>query len=92
MPHGENIVCISAKTGEGTDELLKAVSEILESDKKQVDLLLPYAQAGVLELLHREAAVISSEYAENGIEVKAVIRPELWGHVRDYVRRENDEE
>ena len=53
---------------------------------------MPYAQAGVLELLHREAAVISSEYAENGIEVKAVIRPELWGHVRDYVRRENDEE
>ena len=92
LPHGENIVCISAKTGEGTDELLKAVSEILESDKKQVDLLLPYAQAGVLELLHREAAVIASEYAENGIEVKAVIRPELWGHVRDYVRRENDEE
>ena len=85
LPHGENIVCISAKTGEGTAELLSALSKLLESGKKTVELLLPYAQAGVLEFLHREGSVLSSEYGENGITVKAVIRPELWGRVRDFV-------
>lgn len=81
----KNIVCISAKTGEGTAELLSVLSKLLESGKKTVELLLPYAQAGVLEFLHREGSVLSSEYGENGITVKAVIRPELWGRVRDFV-------
>lgn len=88
LPHGDNIVCISAKTGEGTSELLAAVSGILESGKKKVKLLLPYDKAGILELLHREASVTSSEYGENGIEVQAVIRPELWGKVKEYVRED----
>ena len=57
----------------------------LESGKKTVDLLLPYAQAGVFDFLYREGSVLSSEYGENGIKVRAVIRPELWGKVRDFV-------
>ncbi len=85
LPHGENIVCISAKTGEGAAELLSALSTLLESGKKTVELLLPYAEAGILEFLHREGSVLSSEYLENGIAVKAVIRPELWGKVRNFV-------
>lgn len=85
LPHGENIVCISAKTGEGAAELLAVLSRLLESGKKTVELLLPYAEAGVLEFLHREGSVLSSEYGENGIAVKAVIRPELWGKVRNFV-------
>lgn len=85
LPHGKNIVCISAKTGEGTAALLSALSEILEGGKKKVSLLVPYEQAGLLELLHREGSVTSSEYGENGIEVEAVIRPELWGRVREYI-------
>lgn len=85
LPHGENIVCISAKTGEGTAELLSTLSKLLENGKKNVELLLPYAEAGVLEFLHREGSVLSSEYGENGITVKAVIRPELWGKVRNFV-------
>jgi len=85
LPHGENIVCISAKTGEGTAELLSALSSLLENGKRTVELMLPYKEAGVLELLHREGAVLSSEYVDNGIMVKAVIRPELWGRVRGFI-------
>ena len=46
---------------------------------------MPYREAGVLELLHREGAVVSREYTEDGIRVQAVIRPELWGRVRAFV-------
>ncbi len=86
LPHGENIVCLSAKTGEGTSELLKALSRILENHKKRVDLLLPYSQAGVLDMLRREGAVIESEYVEEGIGVQAVIRPEIWSKIKDYIK------
>ncbi len=85
LPHGEGIVCISAKTGEGTAELLSALSKQLENGKRSVELLLPYREAGVLEFLHREGSVTSAEYVDDGIRVKAVIRPELWGRVRAFV-------
>ena len=90
LPRGENTVCMSAKTGEGAAALLSKLSDILESGKKKLNLLLPYEQSSILEMLHREGAVIESEYAEDGINVKAHIRPELWGRVRDFVR--NDDE
>ena len=88
LPHGKNIVCISAKTGEGTAEMLAAISEILESGKKSVELLIPYSDGGIVEFLHREGAIVTSEYTENGISIKAVIRPELWGRVRPFVLNE----
>ncbi len=86
LPHGENIVCISAKTGEGTKALLDRLSELLEGGKKTVKLLLPYTDAGLIELLHREGAVLESEFTESGISVKAVIRPELFGQVSAYIQ------
>ena len=92
LPHGEGIVCISAKTGEGTSALLRQVSELLENGKKRVSLLLPYAQAGILDMLRRECAVLDSEYTEDGIQVQAVIRPELWSKVKDFIKGDSHED
>ena len=47
LPRGENIVCISAKTGEGTAELVKKIAEILGRESRRVTLLLPYDKAGI---------------------------------------------
>jgi len=44
-----------------------------------------------LEFLHREGSVLSTEYVENGIRVGAVIRPELWGKVRDFVYKGDED-
>ena len=84
LPHGENIVCISAKTGEGAAELLKTLSVLLESGKKRARLLIPYTDNAAFEALRRDGALVTSDYRENGIYVDAVIRPELWPRVRDY--------
>lgn len=89
-PHcGKDSVCISAKTGEGMAELLAKISEIIEGGKKHLKLLLPYSEAAVLDLLRREEAVLSQKYTEEGIEVEAVIRPELWSRVRRFVEKED---
>lgn len=84
LMRGDNIVCISAKTGEGTGELLKALSALLERGKKRVRLLIPYTDSAAFEALQHESAIAASEYRENGIFVEAVLRPELWSRVRDY--------
>lgn len=84
LPHGKDIVCISAKTGEGIPALLKAVADILENGKKRLNLLIPYENAALLDSLHREGAVVSSEYTEDGIAAEIVIRSELWSKVKEY--------
>ena len=85
LPHGEDVVCISAKSGEGSDRLVQKLSELLDRGKKQVTLLLPYAAAGLLDSLNREAKVLRTEYTDSGIEVEAVVQPDLFGRVKQYI-------
>ena len=54
LPHGEDVVCISAKTGEGADVLTERLSAMLRDGVHETELLLPYADAGVLDVLRRE--------------------------------------
>ncbi len=57
LPHGEDIVCLSAKSGEGVQELVQRLSSLLDRGRRQVTLNIPYSDAGVMDLLNREAAV-----------------------------------
>ena len=73
-PHGEDIVSISAKTGEGLDKLLEAIGKRLDSGAKRVTIHLPYDKGGILDQLYQEAKVEQVEYAET-IDVVAVCTP-----------------
>ena len=85
LPHGEDVVCISAKSGEGADTLVKKLSDMLDRGKRQVTLLLPYAAAGLLDSLNREARVLRTDYTDAGIQVEAVVQPDLYGKVKQYI-------
>lgn len=89
LPHGDNIVCISARTGEGTAELLQTISQMLARKNHRAVLHLPYSQGALLELLHRSAAVLRTEYRDDCIEIEAVVKPEQWGKVSCYAVSEN---
>ncbi len=84
LPHERDSVFVSAKTGEGTTELLKRIEEVLDLGKYHAKLLLPYDKGAVLELLHREAVIDGVEYAPEGIELTVAVKKELWGRVRPY--------
>ena len=85
LPHGEDVVCISAKSGEGADVLVDKLSAMLSQGKKQVELLLPYAAAGLVDALNREATVLSTEYTEEGVRLEAIVSPALFGRVKAYI-------
>ena len=85
LPHGEDVICISAKSGEGAEELVRKLSEMLDRGRRQVSLLLPYSAAGLLDALNREAKVLRTDYTEAGVEVEAVVQPELYGRVKQYI-------
>ncbi len=85
LPHGEDVVCISAKSGEGADMLVKKLSDMLDRGKRQVRLRIPYSAAGVVDALNREAVVLKLEYGEEGIRAEALVPPELFGRVKAYI-------
>ena len=84
MPHGEEIVSISAKTGRGLDRLLEMIGARLDNGAHKVTLHLPYDRGGVLDMLYREARVEAVKYADT-IEITAVCTPKVLGQVSDYI-------
>ena len=84
LPRGERTVCVSARTGEGLPELMALVSEILNKGKHHAVLRIPYQRGDLIDLLQREAAVLNMEYAEDCTVVEAVVKPEIWGRVKDF--------
>ena len=85
LPHGEDVVCISAKTGEGADVLTERLSAMLRDGVHETELLLPYADAGVLDVLRREAQILSTEYEDLGIRVRANLSSELCGRYCQFI-------
>ncbi len=83
-PHGEGIVSISAKTGEGVPDLLSAIGKRLDNGAKRVTIHLPYHKGGILEQLYQEAKVESVEYGET-IDIVAVCTPKTIGQLRELV-------
>ena len=83
-PHGEDSVNISAKTGEGIDELLARIDKLLDKGTRRVTIHLPYDKGGLLDMLYREAKVESVEYGET-IDIVATCVPRVIGQVKDYI-------
>ena len=72
---------ISARTGEGLDELKKVLEEILEEDQIYFERVYPYEKAVLIQLIRRGGQLISEEYTPEGIAVKARVPMELYGKV-----------
>jgi GTP-binding protein HflX len=79
-PHGENIVSISARTGEGLDGLLEAIGKRLDSGARRVTIHLPYDKGGLLDALYKEAKVEQVDYSAT-IDVVAVCTPKTIGQL-----------
>ena len=88
LPHGENIVPISAKKGMNMEGLLKAIEKALAKSKHHVIAVLPYSMGGMVETLHNNAIVKNVEYTAEGIEVETVVDDILYGRLREYIAME----
>ena len=78
-PHS---VVISAKTGEGVDELLLAIEADLPSLMQEIDLLVPYARGDLVSRAHATGDVISVEHGESGTTLHARVPESLANELR----------
>jgi len=64
-------VFVSARTGEGVDELLERIAEALPKPALTVRLLVPYDRGDVVSRLHVRGGVLETEYRDDGTLVTA---------------------
>ena len=84
----QDSVLLSAKTGQGEAELLAAIEKALGRGKHQMHLLIPYSDGAALDMLHREAQVLSVEYAGEGTVVEAIMDDKTCGRMQKYAVEE----
>ena len=84
LPHGENIVRVSAKTGAGADELMLKITDILSSGTKRATLHIPYDKAGIIEALYHDGEVQSAEYMDEYIEVRAALPKRVFARWKEF--------
>lgn len=66
-------VWLSAKTGEGTDALLHAISLALPQTAKRMTLCIPYAEGSFLQTLRSEGKIFSEEYTADGTRIDVMV-------------------
>ena len=72
---------ISAKTGEGLEDLNDLLEKLLAEEQIYVERLFPYQEAGKIQLIREYGQLISEEYTEDGISVKARVPKEIYAKV-----------
>jgi GTP-binding protein HflX len=70
-----NGIFVSARTGEGVDELLARIAELLPAPEVELTLLVPYERGDVISKLHGQGRVLSTDYREDGTLVTAMVHP-----------------
>ena len=88
IPHGNDVVAISAKRGMNMEGLLKAIEKALDHARHHIIVVLPYSMGGMVETLHNNAQVKNVEYTADGIEVETIVDDILYGRLRDYIAME----
>lgn len=71
-------VKLSAKTGEGIEELLDLFAIILRNRRIYFEKVFAYRDAGRIQTIRKSGQLLSEEYQDDGIHVKAYVPVELF--------------
>ena len=88
IPIGDDVVKMSAKQGVGMEELLAAIERAIGKTHHHITVTLPYSMGGMVETLHNNAQVHSTDYTAEGIVVETVVDDILYGRLREYITKE----
>lgn len=70
---------ISAKYGIGLEEVKDALAELLRADKILIERVIPYQEAGILQLVRKQGELLEEEYRPEGIFIRAYVPMEVYG-------------
>jgi GTP-binding protein HflX len=78
-------VLFSAKTGQGKEELLEAISQRLPRPTIDVTVTLPYDRGDLVALVHDHGEVTAISYDEDGTTLRALVDEKTLGQLEPYL-------
>ncbi|MFI9102828.1 GTPase HflX [Streptomyces fildesensis] len=73
----KHAIAVSARTGQGIDELLALLDEELPRPEVEIDVLVPYSQGALIARAHADGEVLSEEHTGEGTLLKARVHEDL---------------
>jgi len=80
----ENVVFVSAQTGENVDYLVDRISKVLAPTLKKVEVYIPLDRMDLVNLLHQEAQVHAIEYTSERVYVCASVPPKVFQIIKGF--------
>jgi GTPase len=85
--HKPRPVLVSARTGEGLDDLRAAVAERLSATWERMTVRLPYDRADLRALVLRRGRLLREIYGQKGITLRVQVPPRVAAQLREYLRK-----
>lgn len=73
---------ISAKDGNGLDELLAAAETLLNSGRHEIDIVIPYSKYEAVSFIYKVGTVVSEEHTDEGTHIRAYIDDSDYGQLK----------
>lgn len=73
---------ISAKNEEDLEEVKELLSQVLRENKKYMEHVFSYEQAGLIQLVRKQGELLYEEYTPEGIFVKAYVPSEIYEKIK----------
>lgn len=80
-----NTYPISAKTGQGIEELLEAIERELFEGYLELDVKIPFSEGQLISMFHESGQVIEVTHGENGAHIKGLIPRRLLYNFEPYL-------
>jgi GTP-binding protein HflX len=84
-------ISVSAKTGQGLQELLHYLQDFSESRLKPCEIILPYHREDITALCHREGVVEEKKYEDEGIRLIVRLPERFFSIIEPYLVRSSVE-
>ncbi|MCB0044647.1 MAG: GTPase HflX [Caldilineaceae bacterium] len=79
-----NPAAVSARTGQGLDDLLRMIDQTLRRQMTPIDVLIPYAHGELVAQIHAHGYVESEEHLATGSHIIGRVPMEMSGRYADY--------
>ncbi|MGE5694171.1 MAG: GTPase HflX [Candidatus Sericytochromatia bacterium] len=77
-------VFVSARTGEGLDELRRRIGELAAPADEAIDVVIPYERGDLVARVHADGQVQESEHNAHGTRIRARVPLALAASLRDF--------
>lgn len=80
----ENVVAVSAETGEGIEDLKEKIVQMLTGFWQRVNLSIPQDQQSLISLLHEQGKIYHKTYLDGHVELDVEVPKKLAERIRQY--------